>query len=590
MSSAEWNPDAAVSSGTVNRLSEFLQRIGNGGAVMRSGWRERFEQARLKLDLPRVAPGLAGEMERRLETFGKTLKAFEWPGTDSLFANSRLTVKDSDLEGRVDAVLPGPDSVTSYYKRFSKGFDKNAATNLAAGECEFTMSHGGETETLSVDVESGWTNGDLLSAVASAINDSTQHVQAEVVEQYSPELRVPGLQATGQALTIAVNGAYADQDLTLRNKTGHLLTELNLKTVNDPVGQAETMRYDLMGTQTAAPTAFHSKNFDPNETSSISAGTYDFSYALGSESGSVELVVESGDTWKDVLQKFGDSLESSAYSTMSANLVNADRPSDLVGDDEYMMMQGTALEITALTPKVGERLSLSGADSDAQAVLETLGLNGTAQPGSDAHMRVNGREYVRAPGVFTQDGGRLLLDLQDSFGETLPVSVTEPMGVMEERMADIVTAYNGLRDFILRNEDHFQQGLAEGFDSPLGARETGLEWLGLRRAGEKKLLWFGHDDFYTALGQEPDRARNLLAAGGGLFADWLGETERLLEDGTENLLAQPGSTLNDLLGEPSAIKEIELEKMNKLLDLYETEAPDYGQDESIGRGLVNKRG
>ncbi len=590
MSAAEWNSDSVGSAGTVSSLSEFLQRIGNGGALSRAGWRERFEDARLKLNLPRVESGLAGELERKLERFGKALKAFEWPNTDSLFANSRLTVKDSGLEGRLGAFLPEQDSATSYYKRFSRGFDKNAATSLEAGEYEFTMSHGGESETLSVDVESGWTNGDLLSAVAEAVNNSTQHVQAEVVEQYSPGLRVPGLLATGQALTLAVNGAYADQDLTLRNKTGHLLTELDLKTVNDPVGQAETARYDLLGTRTAKPTSFHSKSFDPNEIASIGAGTYDFSYVMGSESGGVELAVESGDTWKDVLRKFGNALESTAYSTMSARLVKADRPSDLVGDSEYMLMEGTALEITALTPKVGERLSISGDDSDARAVLETLGLNGTAQPGSDAQMRINGREEIRAPGVFTQDDGRLLLDLQDSFGETLPLTVTEPLGVMEERMADIVASYNGLRDFILRNEDHFQEGLAEGLDSPLGARETGLGWLGLRRTGEKKLLWFEHDDFYTALGREPDRARTLLASDNGLFADWMKETESLLEKGTGSLISEPGSSLDNLVGAPSPMREFDLEKMNKLLDLYETKTPDYSAPVIGGGGIVDKKG
>ncbi|MDY7000408.1 MAG: hypothetical protein SVS15_01335 [Thermodesulfobacteriota bacterium] len=148
--------------------------------------------------------------------------------------------------------------------------------------------------------------------------------------------------------------------------------------------------------------------------------------------------------------------------------------------------------------------------TNAGNLLEDLGLTSTAHPGSDAELTVNSEAYTTETGVFTQDQGRLTLEVTDSFAETLPLRVVSAMEEIEERFGDVVQAYNDLRSFLLPNEDLFKQGFAQGFREPVEDNLAELSWLGVTEATEDKMLWVDKDKFWSALGQDPEKAEELI--------------------------------------------------------------------------------
>ncbi|MBN2139661.1 MAG: hypothetical protein JW718_01530 [Desulfovibrionaceae bacterium] len=581
MTVIKWGPDQAAAAAQDRRTT---------GVWTGSAWSERFKDADRAARYARLAPSLALELENRVRALDARLAGFRWPDTGLSMARARLAVKDPGLERKVRAELPEAADVSRYYRYFSRGFEASQPLSLDPGDYEFKVSLGADSETLSLEVGSDWTNGDLLQAVADGINDSKLKVQAEVVRQDSPGQRVDGLLATGSALALTVNQAYADRELKLRDSSGHLVKALDLEATRAPVGPAEEAVYDLKGVMIARPTAFSSKGFDPNEATGLAAGTYGVDFAMGADSGTVRFVVEAADTWRDVLTKLGQALDS-AQDSFSSRLVTVSRPSDLVGDDLYLKMDGLALAIEAEAPKVGERLSLGGSDAASDEVLSALGLDCTAYPGSDARMTVNGTDEVRAPGIFSEDQGRVRLGLEDSFGQTLPLRVTGALERLEQGVGGVAAAYNDLRLFMLRNQDLLSPGLAEDWRGPVDSRLAELNWLGLEETGRDRLLWFDHDRFYFALGRDPDRVRDLLSAPGkGLFKDWERAAGELLAAGPESRLVEEASVDDPALGRPGPATELELEKGSRLLDLYD-DLPEPGEPHPGGRGgVVDKSG
>lgn len=537
--------------------------------ISASVWSDRFREAQNFERLDRQGPSLAVDLDRRFDALAKSLKAFEWPGQTSPLSGARLVVRDPNLADRVEASLASADKAQPYYRYFSRGFDASAPTTLDPGTYTFDVTQSGTTKSLSVDVSAGMTNGDVLSAVETAVNGATLPVQATVVRQNTPNLAAPGCLATGSALALAVNGAYADQGLTLADTSGHLLQSLALAAVARPMDPATLAEYDVQGGQTYRPSTYSSLSFDPNATTTLAAGTYTFDWTLGNSSGSLSLLVQATDTWRDVLNNLAFAT-SGGEGLLAAQVVDQDRPSDLTGDTLYLMMQGKAVVIAAAAPKVGERLVLSGADAASTSALSTLKLNATAQPGSDGHLTVNGAEEIRAPGVFSEDQGRLLLTLSDSFSETLPLKVVEAVDQLSTRLSDITTAYNDLRSLILPNENILRAGAAELWRNPLAAKAADYKQLGLKEWGKDRLLWFGHDDFFRALGADPAAVEDLLLhPDTGLFSAWSRTTQDAQKNGGASFLVPATSLPDPLAIDPTPRTEFELQKGNQLLDLYD---------------------
>lgn len=657
-----------------------LQRAFQGsfeGAV----WQEKFQNAQLYSKFHKTGDNLAIRLENSLNLFKNSLNSFQWPKSDPLF-RGRLVVGDEELDKYARADVTKEGEAVRYYKFFSRGLNAEADTNLSAGTYKFEMGLGSDSKEFSIEVKPDWTNGDLIDAVADAINGSTMQVQAEKVFQLSSKLRVPDLNAQGTSLLLAVNASSADQDLALAETQGHLLDEFDFAAVGVPTEPATLDTYLLSAGREGKPSLFYSDTFNPNDPNTLNLGTHSIDWSMGDASGTFEFSVEEDDTWGDVLNKVADAAGGS-QSMFSAEVVSNRMLSNKI-TDEQLYMDGVQLKFEAVNPKLGERLSIGGgvhvgdgtftvnndfgtryiqvsedqydaivtgapvtlftdgtlptglsADTTYYAIktdtntllqlaisktnaeagtaitltgdgsgtqsmtftteypLTALGLGSTAQPGSDTQVTTNGRTYERAAGPIVLDQGRVQVEIEDSFAQTIPVSVVEPLQEMQNRLSDVITSYNDLRTLLVRNMDLLREDTDKSWRDPVTDNESALKSIGLREAGAEKTLWFDHDDFYASLGSDPDRTKSLLLDGDeGLLTRWMDETRAALDAGTSGLIISPESLTDPLYGKPSPRTELELEKSNQLLDLY----PDGNEriesmlDAGLNSGLVSKKG
>lgn len=506
-----------------------------------------FTRARQQLTLSREAPTLAHSLEERIQRLARAVNAFTWPDAfpDNTQSpdNARLARFSTGLHDSLSATFPAEPA--PYDRFFSKGFDRAAnaahALQLAPGDYSFEITHQGETQELTVTLDQDMTMPDLLDAVAQAVNNSELNVQARQINQGSPHQHAPGQVATGRSLALSVNPTYGAPPPALRDTSGHLLAALDLReNPQTPSGNkpATSAAYSLELTALHRPTTLRSTAVDPGATPPLEPGSYDFAYTHGNDSGTFSMDIQSSDTWEDVLQRFANTANSS-QGGFTVALRDQDRTSTALPAGEWgdLRTRGLALDITASAPKLGQRLQLgadeSGSDADAaQTFLQTLRINASAQPGTDATLRLQGQEYTRAPGVFAPDQGRVLLEQQHDPGSG-ELRVQQAYETMVEQLQDVTLAYNDLRSFLLADPDLFAPGLAESWRAPLKALAAtsgnsalvrprdpephlhnrprhSMELLGIQEYGAEQRLWFDHDAFFAGLGAQPEQMRDLL--------------------------------------------------------------------------------
>jgi len=156
-------------------------------------------------------------------------------------------------------------------------------------------------------------------------------------------------------------------------------------------------------------------------------------------------------------------------------------------------------------------------DTASGSLLETLGLTATAWPGADATAHIDGRDMVSETGIFTLDEGRLTLEPLADTGANLPLRISEGYAEVQDRMTDLVTAYNGLQSYLAANSDLFEAGFAETWHEPVDDLSTELTWMGVTELANTSALWVDSDDFAQALVQDPERVRAaILDAPAGL--------------------------------------------------------------------------
>ena len=341
------------------------------------------------------------------------------------------------------------------------------------------------------------------------MNDSTLAVRAEVIEQPVAYRVLPTLGKTGSILALSVDPGRPGldvQEVDLRNGSGNLLLTLDMEAARTPLTPATEARHSLLARSTAVPTTMVSDGFLPVETTTLAAGDYDLGWTLGPHAGTASVSIDPDMDWEQVLRATANAVNGST-SLVRAEVVATTVPTGLTGPLQPRSAEALALAVSAVDPKQGQRLSLD----DGGGLRAALGLEATAVPGSDTVLRVDGVDLTSATGHVRADLGRLDLEVHNVFGEALPLSVVEPMAAIESSVLDIATAYNDLRSFLLANQDLLQPGLAETLRAPVAGNALGLEWLGMEEMTAKDLLTVNQTRFWSALGENPDRAGALLA-------------------------------------------------------------------------------
>lgn len=489
-------------------------------AFAESRWAVRQADAERRGRYGRLASTVVQTLDTKLTTLETALSRFSWPSdtpwsTDSNLALTRLlspSGSDAPLSGYLSGTITAGDDAQRTYKYFSRGLDPNADAGLTEDiTFTFTMTQGGTSKTISVDAQAGDDWGTILQATAQAVNDSVLAVQAEIIEQPVAYRAVPDLGKTGSILALSVDPGRTGQDVDLQNGWGNLLLRLDMEAARMPATAAGEARHSLVALSTAAPTTIVSDGFLPAQTTTLSAGEHTLAWTLGPHSGEVAVTIESGMDWEEVLGAMADAVNGSS-DLLAAEVVETTVPTGLTDPFQPRAAQALALAVSAADPKRGHRLGLS----DDDGVVAALGLDLTARPGSDALLRVDGTDRVSATGRVCADMGRLEMNVEQVFGEALPLSVIRAMGEIESAVLDVATAYNDLRSFLLANQDLLQPGLADTLRAPVSGNQ-GLEWLGVREMTSKDLLMVDQTRFWSALGSDSARARELLADSDGLM-------------------------------------------------------------------------
>lgn len=538
----------------LNALGTALDGV-SGASSAAEKWRREGEsrtQADRQAELRTL---LLSGLKNRLVRFADTLSRFEWP-EDSI-RNGLSVDMDPRLDGKVRATVQRGAEMRDYHRLFSRGLEPTEKADLDPGDYVVTLGLGDTSQNLIVTVEDGASNHDVLTALRDAINQSSLPVQAEVVRQTSSGQKIPGLSSIGETLAVAVNGAYAHSDVTLENHTGYLLRPLDMREVVDPVQAPSPKRYDLVAPQTAKPTRYTSNGLDRYAESGLPAGEYAITAAMGDRSADVTVNVAGGDTWEEVTQKLAARLNSSA-DWLKASTRDENRPYyDPRLPDGMVQRPRRFIDVEAYAPKVGERLRLSedvtASPDGSTGLLESLGLNVTAQPGTDAKMTINGREYVRAPGTFIEEEGGVRIDLTDDFGEDLGFRTVQGPDLARRQLGEIALAYNELSTFLRSERDLWRPGFADAFAVPVRQREDGLAEMGLTLDSRGNLR-FDPTQFGRGVYGRQDGGYSLLAApGGGLVPVWYsqalgalsGDQSRFLADLSGVRRASPAAALDN---------------------------------------------
>jgi len=579
-----------------------------------SRWSWRYEQAERRKRFARLAEPLASNLDRALTGLQKTLNGFSWPGSRLSLDLQRSASPDPALEGRLSARVNDAADANRFYKFFSRGLDKNAQSPVDAGDYRFDVSLGGETETVHVSVGASDTWGDVLSKTAAAVNGLKLPVQAGIVTQHNPYQKIDDLGKTGSILALGVEPARADQDLKVMDTQGLLAKRLDFTAPPAPALPAGTREYSLTAPADAEPTLFRSQGRDPGAQAGVSEGTHKIGYAIGGESGTFDIDLESDMTWAEVLQETAAVINSTS-AKVQARVVDSRISSGL---SNPLFMDGKTLEISARDPKLGERLSLSEYGGpwldpvteffdpvgttpatpqtgdryvalstangwtkdnvyewDGSSWAETVPVAGNAlfsgdesadyfydgsgwsvtptggvlgdlglknpKPGMDAELLVDNTASKSATGAFAEDRGRLELQVEDSFGERLPLRV---VGTMDKLAADfdaVIQAYNGLQVVLEPNTDLFRDDVIKDWRDTVDDNRAELAWLGIEPVGDEGLIMADADRFWYAVGSDPERAKSLLLdEDDGLFTAWGELTEAALSpDASKSLLSEP---------------------------------------------------
>lgn len=373
-------------------------------------------------------------------------------------------------------------------------FNPVETTTLDAGTHRFSYSIGGVSDTVSVYIEDGQTWEDVLSSVASEINASSSKMYAEVKEGVRPSsLADDPLLAKGQYIELTLASPKLGERLTLGEYGGPVLADVD---------------------------GFY------NPTSVLP------NWVTGGER---YIASATANGWvKDRIYEYDGAAWNETTPAAYNSVTNADDGLDYFYD-------GTSWSTTP-----------SG------TLLEDLGMTGVAYSGSDASITVNGgRPVASETGAFTVDKGRVRIDVKESFGDDLPLSVVDGFSQVEEQFADVVTAYNDLRTYLLSHQDLFEDGFAEKWRAPYESRKDDLAAFGVEEVTGKKLLGVDADAFWQRILSNPDEAKATLAGAFGLVRDWQQTSYKLRSPSLHDRLV-PESALEDT-GPPVA-EEFDLKK------------------------------
>lgn len=320
----------ATPTSALSALTNWPESLGQSQSQVRQGY-----QQNALLDL----------LDKRLSAFETALRDFQWPATDFPWRNSRLTDKDPALDEKLSFDALGQEEIAPFYKYRSAAVDLKAEHGLKSKTYSLKLSLGGQSETLRVALDqSDKTWGDALEKISQAVNDSELPVQAS-------------MQKSGrkQVLALSVDAGLDSQDLRLELEAP-LRAALDFKPVSNPLDLTPSLGTSLIQVnQRASETVYQSSDLDPNAAVTLQAGAYSIGYSLGAQSGDIQVSVNAGDTWRDLLKRVGNSL--AQVSGVEAEVESTSMSNYALG--YRLLVESERLTVTSASDKLDARLRLS---------------------------------------------------------------------------------------------------------------------------------------------------------------------------------------------------------------------------------------
>jgi len=270
--------------------------------------------------------------------------------------------------------------------------------------------------------------------------------------------------------------------------------------------------------------------------------------------------VNPGDAWEDVYRSAAAAIDGSQGS-LRAGTVDTAIPSTVTPGRD-LRHQGAYLALAQVDQRIGERVGLTDGGTGA---LASLGVSGRESPGRDGGLVVNEREMVSENNTFSLDQGRVLLELESTFGDTLPLSVVSGMEETEKGWGRVTDAWNSLARYLRNNQDVLSASLGAALEAPLAGQASNLRWLGVSGAGRSGQLWTNADTFWGSLYADTERSRaTLWDAPGGVVPAWQAAVSGVRAAGLESWLARRAG-FEDY--RPALTSEFQLEQKHRLVKL-----------------------
>ncbi len=556
------------------------------------------------------------ELNRKLSSLQESLEKFEWPQT---MARNGMVHLSSGLQNKVQAqVLKEPHP---FYQYLSRGFPGTRTTSIPSGEYAVKLELGRNSEEMQINIREGMNYDQVLGAVQDAVNRSRVRAQAWVLNQRYPGQKIPGLGSLGSILAISLDPRFKEQTLTVEDVDGDLLQRLGMQPWDPafevPGSKSKMVRSDSI----ARPSRYSSQAFRPGEDIDWDIEHHVFQINTGLDAEHISIRVVDRSTWEEARDLAGEDhalvKDTQDWEEMVENLTlepdqieddttwsqvvswvqtetvvthpdtdyqdllrSVDSHLSRVLDIQSQVVQnkitdyslsrpvqvdGLRLDIELTNPKVGQRMALTDVQGSA---LDRLGLNRTAQPGSDGRVQIDSREFVSGGNLFTTARGDLEMELKDTTQRSLPLRTGDSVLGVINRTEEILNRAGELLRFLEKSKNMWKDDLPGMWRDSIQKRLPSLRDIGITPDTDSRGLSLDTEKFSSALRREPSRVHGILMGEQeGLLSEWMENISRNLAAGAKSYL-RPHSALEGIWDPSREQTNLELEQRRNLLDFF----------------------
>lgn len=416
-------------------------------------------------------------------------------------------------------------------KLISRGFKKDSISFIPTGTYTFTINVGKFKETLDVKINHNESYFSILNKIAKTINSSDLPLYADVVYQKNGYEKIPTFEK-GYILTLTPTNLEDDVDFT--ETQGFLLKKIGLSKIEPfEFSLKENEFSNLYIFQKFSPTSFTTSFFFPQEPINWDIGGYSFSFSSEVNSGDIKIQVvdesarrqlellaadgqalvkdtsnwqdiinnlgldtseiDNDTTWnevrgwlKDSIQVYSDTTYLELFLKIRDKLIELSQGEILpaileqkntiyLKNKEYKREE-IALSFALSNLKLGERLVLTEGDNN---LLDKLGLRGTAKPGKDSFVKLNGNEYTFSSSRISQQKGNILLEIKEENPHVQLYEVKKTTDEIIYRIERVIQAYNNIIPDILKNSWIWKSDFIKGFKKPFEDNQKDLNLIGM---------------------------------------------------------------------------------------------------------------